>query len=69
MDNSFVLTADVIAEAAIVGELETIKWLRENGCPWDNRTVVNAIYYGHFDLYHYGLANGLNKRKKIEHVE
>jgi hypothetical protein len=24
------------------GQLEVLKWARENGCPWDERTRVEA---------------------------
>jgi hypothetical protein len=32
--------------AAGHGNLELLKWARENGCPWNDRTPVNAAITG-----------------------
>jgi len=32
------------------GQLETLKWLRSEGCPWDARACKGAAYGGHLDV-------------------
>ena len=32
------------------GQLEILKWLRANGCPWDTNTPSVAYKAGHFEL-------------------
>jgi hypothetical protein len=43
--------------AAEYGHLETLKWARENGCPWDAETLVNAVTNEHYDVLRWALAN------------
>ncbi len=40
------------------GRLEILKWARENGCEWDQRTCSEAARYGHFELLKWALENG-----------
>ncbi len=43
------------------GHLETLKWARENGCPWsewDARTCSDAAKGGHFELLKWVRENG-----------
>ena len=44
--------------AARNGHLECIKYLRENGCPWDEETCSSAAFYGHLDCLQYAYENG-----------
>ena len=37
------------AEAAERGLLEMLKWARENGCPWDERTRKRAALKGYVE--------------------
>ena len=37
-------------KAARGGHLEVLKWLRENGCPWDAQTCAAAAEGGHLDV-------------------
>ena len=46
------------AAAAWVGNLEHLKWARENGCPWDKRTCDNAARNGHLELLKWARKNG-----------
>ena len=32
------------------GNLEVMKWLRENGCPWHTNTFTTGIIYGNLDV-------------------
>ena len=43
--------------AAKGGHLEVLKWLRENGCPWDEETCRYAAYGGHFEVLKWARAN------------
>ena len=44
--------------AAAFGQLETLQWLRANGCPWDATTWNNAVIGGHLELLKWAHANG-----------
>ena len=44
--------------AAETGQLEVVKWLRANGCPWDAGTIALARKYGHDDVVIWAKANG-----------
>ena len=46
------------AAAAWVGNLDILKWARENGCPWDKRTCDNAARNGHLELLKWARKNG-----------
>jgi hypothetical protein len=35
-----------------------LKWARENGCPWDERTCANAAEGGHLEVLKWARANG-----------
>ncbi len=37
---------EVVAKAAQYGQIETIKWLRANGAPWDHSTYSHAVIGG-----------------------
>ena len=40
------------------GNLEVIKWLKENGCPWDTRTCTFAALNGHLEVLKWLKENG-----------
>ena len=44
--------------AAERGQLETLQWLRANGCPWDGETCEWAVRGGHVELLAWARANG-----------
>ncbi|AVK75030.1 Ankyrin repeat domain containing protein [Pandoravirus quercus] len=54
----FMLDATVCRGAAKGGQLGTLWWLREIGCPWDARTCQAAAKHGHLDVLVWAYANG-----------
>jgi hypothetical protein len=40
------------------GELEVLKWLRENECPWNWRTCAAAFEKGHKEVLMWAQQNG-----------
>ena len=46
------------AETARGGHLECLKYLHENGCPWDEETCRGAAYAGHLECLKYAHENG-----------
>ncbi|MDE2101059.1 MAG: hypothetical protein KGL39_27680 [Patescibacteria group bacterium] len=44
--------------AAANGQLNVIKWLRAQGCPWDERVCVTAARRGHLEVLEWVRANG-----------
>ena len=44
--------------AARSGQLEELKVLRANGCPWDRKTCWAAAWGGHFEVVQWARANG-----------
>ena len=44
--------------AAMLGQLEVLKWLRANGCPWDIATSMAAKSAGHPELLQWAVDNG-----------
>mgnify|MGYP002639748647 CR=1 FL=1 len=46
------------AYAAQYDELETLKFLHENGCEWDSMTLIFAIRESNLDCLKYALSNG-----------
>ncbi len=41
------------AAAATMNNLPALKYLHEQGCPWDKQTILNAIALGHMDCLKY----------------
>jgi hypothetical protein len=35
-----------------------LKWLRENGCPWNENTCINAAQIGNFKILKWARDNG-----------
>jgi hypothetical protein len=48
----------VAAEAALQGNLKSLKKLRSKGCDWDGYTCSNAALNGHLHVLSYAHANG-----------
>ena len=48
---------DVCAEAAKVGNLDVLKWARENDCPWDETTCAHAALRGHLEILKWAREN------------
>jgi len=46
------------AAAAGAGELEMLKWLHENRCPWDETTASAAFNNNELDVLEWALENG-----------
>ena len=44
--------------AAGAGQLEILKWLRENDFPWDEETCAAAALNGHLEVMQWLRANG-----------
>ena len=45
------------AYAAGNGHLPALKYLHENGCPWDRCTCYQAAKYKHWDCLQYAVDN------------
>ena len=45
-------------EAARSGNLELVRWLRGEGCPWDFNTCFNAVQQGHVEVLRWARENG-----------
>ena len=43
--------------AALHGHLPALKYLHENGCPWDELTCQYAALYKHWDCLQYAVDN------------
>ena len=43
--------------AAVNGHLPALKYLHENGCPWDLDTCHYAAQYEHWDCFQYAVDN------------
>ena len=52
------LTKDICSCAAGKGDLEILKYAREEGCPWSERTCSNAAFNGHLDCLKWARENG-----------
>ena len=46
-------------DAAEKGHLECLKYLHENGCPWDENTCIGAASNGHLECLCYARENGM----------
>ena len=44
--------------AAKGGQLEVLKWLRTNNCPWDEGKCNLAAHFGHLKILRWACANG-----------
>ena len=50
--------------AAESGQLDVLKWLRANGCPWDVRTIEKAKFYQHFEVMQWAIEKGCGRDTK-----
>jgi hypothetical protein len=48
------------------GHLETLRWLRAIGAPWNEDTCYWAVEHGHLEVLHWALANGCPHREGDE---
>ena len=48
----------VFAYACKSGHLETVKWLRSEGCLWNEWTCRGAAEGGHLDVLRWAIDNG-----------
>lgn len=53
-------SAATSSDAALMGHLHILKWLRSQDppCPWDATVCQSAAYEGHFELLQWAHANG-----------
>ena len=58
IDWTFVPKDNFCADAAAEGHLNVLRWARENGCPWDERTCKLAAEEGHLEVFNWACANG-----------
>jgi hypothetical protein len=47
-----------IVSAASYGQLETLQWLHQHGCPWCEETCAAAAYRGHFHILKWARTHG-----------
>ena len=52
------MPADTCAWAAEGGHLETLEWLRSQGCAWDERTCTYAAEEGHLNCLQWARSEG-----------
>ena len=52
------LTVGLCASAAEGGQLKVLQWLRENECPWDEKTCEYAAKGGHLEVLKWARENG-----------
>jgi hypothetical protein len=58
-DIGFIWTVDALTGAATSGNFKTLRWLRDNGCPWDMPTVFQqAAKRGCTDMLDFILEQG-----------
>ena len=50
---------ELINFASRNGHFEIIKWLRENGAPWNETAINNASQNGHFEIVKWLRENGV----------
>ena len=48
----------VISWAARSGNLELVRWLRGEGCPWDFEACYFAVFGGHVEVLRWVRENG-----------
>ena len=59
------LTLSDMNTACKAGDLAQIKYLHENGCPWDADTCARTIEEGHLDCLKYIYKNGCPVRPHV----
>jgi len=54
---NMVMQRNLTEAAATHGHLVVLKWLRERGCPWDEKVTGEAAVRGHMHILNYALDN------------
>ena len=49
---------DMCADAAFGGHMETLQWLRSQGCPWDERVCGGAAHNGDLNMLQWARSQG-----------
>ena len=57
-EQGFAMDRNVMSHAASSGNLELVKWLRSEGCPWDAWTCRRAAQNGHLETLRWARENG-----------
>jgi len=57
-EQGFAMDRKVMVAAAGSGNLELVRWLRANSCPWDWRTCLGAVHKGHVEVLRWLRENG-----------
>ena len=52
------MDVEVMMRAAWSGNLELVRWLRAEGCPWDHFTCSRAVTKGHVEVLRWARENG-----------
>jgi len=47
--------------------LEVLKWARENGCPWNEHTCLEAATNGYFEVLKWARENGYPRNDLFVH--
>ena len=56
------------ARMARNGRLDMLRFLCDEGCPWDRRTCFEAAYYGHLECLKYAHENGCPGSANYAHL-
>lgn len=55
--------------AALIGDIQKLRWLHEIGCPWNEQTVYEAIGHDQFECMHFAIKKNcpfeLQKARRI----
>ena len=54
----YVLSSEACATAAATKNMPLLLYLHEQNCPWDDRTILSAIFSRNLDALNYACANG-----------
>lgn len=65
IQNGYELTEATCAEAAQWGDSRVLRWLRYIGCPWDERTLSNAVRDGKYENVVFAHENGCTLTEEI----
>ena len=53
------------SNAAMNGQLEVLRWVHANGCPWDAATPAYAAENGHLEVLQWAVTNGCDWDREI----
>eukprot|EP01032_Pedospumella_encystans_P019326 gene19326-21975_t len=54
----YALSSEACATAVATKDMPLLLYLHEQNCPWDDRTILSAIYRRNLDALYYACANG-----------